>query len=62
MSILSDVGLHKYDLLPYLEEHKDFKILYESSYYDGPLDGMLLWEGKNIGSLCTEILNLGELM
>lgn len=38
--------LHEYDLLPWIEVHTEAKILYYSDYYDGPMTGMLLWNGK----------------
>lgn len=37
--------LSRYDLLPFLLRD-EVTVLYECGYYDGPMDGMLLWNGK----------------
>ena len=45
LSYSDEEYLCEYDLLPHLKI-TDVKVLYHSSYYDGPLDGMLEWNGE----------------
>lgn len=38
--------LHEYDFLPWVDVDTEVTILYYDNYWDGPMSGMLIWNGQ----------------